>query len=79
VCGIFSVTFGFCCYLGVLSAPVAIALGAYQLVQIKNNPAGFGGKPFALTGVITGSIYFVLVAVIIIIYGGLIFLGQMAK
>ena len=29
ICGIFSVTIGWCCYLGVISSPVAIGLGIY--------------------------------------------------
>ena len=69
ICGIFSVTIGWCCYLGVLSAPVAIGLGAYQLMQIKKDPEHNTGKPFALTGVIAGSVYFVGLAIIILIYG----------
>jgi hypothetical protein len=69
VCGIFSVTIGWCCYLGVISAPLAIALGAYQLVQIKNHPDQAGGKPMATVGVVLGSVYFVLIGIIILIYG----------
>src|SRR5881394_346058 len=69
ICGIFSVTIGWCCYLGVLTAPVAIGLGAYQLSQIKKDPDHNTGKPFALTGIITGALYFVGVAIIILIYG----------
>jgi hypothetical protein len=69
ICGIFSVTIGWCCYLGVLSAPVAIGLGIYQLNQIKKDPEHNTGKPFALTGVIAGAVYFVGLAIIILIYG----------
>lgn len=75
VCGLFSVTIGWCCYLGVLSAPVAIGLGAYQLFQIKNKPDEVGGKPFAIVGVIAGSVYFLGLAVIILLYGVAILMG----
>lgn len=75
VCGLFSITIGWCCYLGVLSAPVAIGLGAYQLFQIKNKPDEAGGKPFAIVGIITGSVYFLGLAVIILLYGVAILMG----
>src|SRR5215470_12176861 len=29
--GIFSITIGWCCYIGVITAPIAIGLGGYQL------------------------------------------------
>ena len=75
ICGLFSITFGWCCYLGTLSAPVALGLGIYQLVQIKNKPDEAGGKPFAIVGVVTGSLYFLGVIVIILIYGAAIMMG----
>ena len=75
ICGIFSVTIGWCCYLGVITSPVAIGLGIYSLNQIKNYPDKFTGKPFAITGIVTGSIYFLLLALIILIYGVAVFMG----
>lgn len=77
ICGIFSITIGWCCYLGVISSPVAIGLGIYQLTQIKNKPDQAGGKPFAIVGIATGAAYFLLLAVIILIYGVAIFMGGM--
>jgi hypothetical protein len=79
ICGIFSVTIGWCCYLGVITAPVAIGLGIYQLSQIKKDPDHNTGKPFALTGIITGALYFVGVAIIILIYGIAILSGGLTK
>jgi hypothetical protein len=79
ICGIFSITIGWCCYLGVMSAPVAIGLGIYQLSQIKKDPDHNTGKPFALVGIITGALYFVGVAVIILIYGIALLSGGFAK
>src|SRR5215510_13422217 len=67
--GIFSITIGWCCYSGVITAPIAIGLGGYQLSQIKKDPAKAGGKGMAIAGIVTGSAYFVFVAFIILIYG----------
>ena len=39
ILGIFSITIGWCCSIGLLSAPTAIVLGTISLVQIKNDPA----------------------------------------
>jgi hypothetical protein len=75
ICGIFSVTFGWCCYAGMLSAPAAIGMGIYQLVQIKNKPDETGGKPFAIVGIVTGSVYFVGLILIILLYGAAILFG----
>ena len=50
-------------------------MGIYQLVQIKNKPDQAGGKPFALVGIITGSVYFLGLILIIIIYGAAILMG----
>ena len=78
ITGIFSITIGLCCYLGVISGPVAIALGIYSLNQIKNEPDKFTGRPFAIAGIVMGTLYFVFVALIIVIYG-LTFLVQGIK
>ena len=74
ICGIFTVTIGWCCYLGVITGPVAIGLGIYSLVQIKNSPDKFGGKPFAITGIASSALYFVGLALFIVLYGVAIFM-----
>ena len=74
ICGIFTVTIGWCCYLGVITGPVAIGLGIYSLIQIKNYPDKFTGKPFAITGIVTGAVYFLGLALFILIYGVAIFM-----
>ena len=79
ICGIFTVTIGWCCYLGVISGPVAIGLGIYQLIQIKNKPELNTGKPFAIVGIATAAGYFFLLAVFILIYGVAIFMGGLNK
>ena len=73
ICGIFTITIGWCCYLGVITGPVAIGLGIASLNQIKNSPDKFTGKPFAITGIVTGALYFVFVALIIMLYGLMFF------
>jgi len=78
-CGIFTITFGWCCSIGLISGIVAIVLGAYQLVQIKNNPDKATGKPFAIAGIVTSSVYFVIWVLIIVLYGAAIFMGGLNK
>lgn len=78
ITGIFTVTVGWCCYLGVITGPVAIGMGIYSLVQIKNNPDKFTGKPLAIIGIVTGAVYFVFLVLIILVYG-LMFLVQGVK
>lgn len=67
VIGIISVTVGWLC-LGPIPGIVAIILGAVALSQINKNPERVGGKQFAWTGVITGSITVVIYAIFLIIY-----------
>ncbi len=74
ICGICTITIGWCCYLGVLSGPVAIGLGIYQLIQIKNKPDENGGKPFAIVGIATAAAYFVLLALFVMIWGAATFM-----
>lgn len=69
VLGLVSITLGWCCSFGLLTSPVALALGIVSLVQIKNNPTKYGGKPFAIGGIITGGLYFAILALIIVLYG----------
>jgi uncharacterized protein DUF4190 len=69
VLGIVSMTVGWCCYFGVLTGPIAVALGIFSLVQIKNNPSEYTGKPLAIIGIATGALYFVLLALIVLIKG----------
>ena len=51
ILGIFSITIGWCCSIGLLSAPIGIVLGIISLVQIKNDPATNTGKPLSIIGV----------------------------
>ena len=67
VIGIISVTVGWLC-LGPIPGIAAIILGALSLSQIKKNPERVGGKQFAWTGVITGSITVLIYAIFLVIY-----------
>jgi len=78
-CGIFTITFGWCCSIGVVSGIVAIVLGAYQLVQIKNDPEHNGGKPFAIAGVATSALYFVVWILLMVLYGAALFMGGLTN
>lgn len=69
VLGLVSITVGWCCSFGVLTGPIALILGIVALVQIKNEPAKYGGKGLAIAGVILGALYFVILALIILLYG----------
>ncbi|MDQ5844660.1 MAG: DUF4190 domain-containing protein, partial [Acidobacteriota bacterium] len=69
VLGIVSMTIGWCCYFGVLSGPIAIVLGFVALSQIKKDPSRYGGKGMAIGGIVTGGLYFLFLALIILIYG----------
>jgi len=79
ICGIFTITFGWCCSIGLLSGIAGIVLGAYQLVQIKNNPDQNTGKPFAIVGIVTSSLYFVIWVLLMVLYGAAIFMGGLNK
>jgi hypothetical protein len=77
ILGICSITVGWCCSLGLLTAPVGIALGIVSLVQIKNSPNENGGKPLSITGIATGAAYLLFWVLIVFIYGVAIFTGNL--
>jgi hypothetical protein len=79
VLGIFSVTLGWCCSIGLLSAPIAIVLGIVSLVQIKNDPARNTGKPLSIVGIVLGGIYVVFWILIFALYGMAIFMGSLNR
>jgi hypothetical protein len=75
IVGVVSLTVGWCCYFGVVTGPVAIVMGIIQLVMIKNKPNEYTGKPLAIIGIVTGAVYFAVLAIIIIIYGAAFLAG----
>ena len=77
VLGIFSISIGWCCSIGLLSAPTAIILGAISLTQIKNDPAHNTGRPLSITGICMGAAYLAFWIVIFLIYGFAIFMGSL--
>ena len=75
VCGIFSVTIGWCCYSGTITSLASIILGIVALNQIKNQPELQSGKSMAIVGIVLGAAYYVIIAIIIVIYGAAILAG----
>ena len=73
--GIASMTIGLCCYVGILLSPAAIVTGCIYLSQNKKDPVLYPGRGLAIGGIVTGIVYFAILAVIIIIYGAAILSG----
>lgn len=67
--GITSIVIGWCCSLGLLTAPVSIVLGVIALSQIKANPEAYSGRPLAIAGIALSSIFFALYVILILVYG----------
>lgn len=55
ITGIIGFVAGMFC-LGPLPGILALVLGLLALSQIKKNPERVGGKPFAIVGIVTGSL-----------------------
>ena len=68
VLAIASIPLGFCCYVGLLISPVAIGLGIFSLIKIKQDPTKWGGKGMAIAGIVIGSLYLVVAALWILIW-----------
>jgi hypothetical protein len=79
VLGIFSITIGWCCSIGLLSAPTGIVLGIVSLVQIKNDPVNNTGKPLSIVGIVLSSVYVVFWILIVALYGMAIFMGSLNR
>jgi len=79
VLGLVSVTLGFCCSVGLITGPLAVGLGIFALVQIKNNPTQYEGKPLAIAGIATGGLYLVVMILLILFYGMAILLGGLSN
>lgn len=78
VLGLVSITLGLCCYFGVLTGPMALVLGIVSLVQIRNDPKKYGGKGFAIGGIISGGLYFVIVALVALLWGVGVLMGGLS-
>jgi len=79
ILGIFSITFGWCCSIGLVTSVVGIVLGIVSLTQIKNDPANNTGKPLSIVGIVLSSAYVVFWIFIIIFYGFAIFMGSLNR
>lgn len=77
ILGIFSVTFGWCCSIGLLTSPVGIILGSISLVQIKNDPVTNSGKPLSIIGIALSAVYIFVWILIFALYGMAIFMGSL--
>jgi Domain of unknown function (DUF4190) len=70
ILGMCSMTLGWCCGpIGLLTGPSAIGTGIFALVQIKNNPNQYAGKPLAIIGIATGGLFLLLWVLAIVIWG----------
>lgn len=69
ILGAFSVTVGWCCSSGLLLGPAAIILGIIAMIQNKNNPEAYGGRGFAIGGIVLGSLFLLGYILLIIVYG----------
>jgi hypothetical protein len=79
ILGIFSITIGWCCSIGLLSAPVGVVLGIISLVQIKNDPATNTGKPLSIIGIALSGFYIIVWFLIFMLYGMAIFMGSLSQ
>lgn len=74
VLGAMSITVGWCCYTGMLLGPAAMILGIIALIQQKSDPTRYGGRGFAIAGVVLGALYLVGIVLFILLYGAAMFL-----
>lgn len=79
ILGIFSFTIGWCCSIGLVTAPVGIVLGIISLLQIKNDPVTNTGKPLSIIGICLSGFYVVIWFLIFMIYGMAIFMGSLGQ
>ncbi len=59
ILGITSLVFS-CCYLGVITGPIALVIGFLGMNNAKNDPETYGGKEMAIIGMVLGGISFAL-------------------
>ena len=59
VFGLVSISFGWICG-GPIFGIIAMVLGFVALMQIRKNPAQYGGKSAAMAGLITGGLAFLI-------------------
>jgi len=67
--GVSSLAIGWCCSSGLALGPAALITGFIALSQIKKDPAQYGGRGFAIGGIVTGAVFLSIYLLIMIIYG----------
>jgi hypothetical protein len=67
--GIGSMTIGWCCSLGLLLSPAALITGFLALSYIKKDPKAYGGRGFAIGGIVTAAIFICFYILVIVIWG----------
>lgn len=72
VFGILSIPLAFCCYGGIPLGIIALITGYIGLNNEKNDPARYGGRGFAIGGMITGGLVLALSIFLIILWGFLV-------
>lgn len=65
--GVFSLTIGLCCYLGLLTGPIAIVLGIVAMIQMKNVEAASSSKGIAIGGIATGGIAMLVIMLLFVL------------
>ncbi len=70
---------GALCCLGLIPAPVGIITGIISLVQIKSDPARYGGKPMAIIGIVSGALSLLITLGFILLYGLASMMGHMGN
>ena len=78
ILGLISITFGWICG-GPFFALLAVILGIIALMQIRKDPARYGGKPLALTGTIMGAIVLAIYVVLMAIWLIMMFVGAASR
>lgn len=63
-----------CCYMAPITGLAALVTGFLGLKNINNNPSVYGGKPFAIAGMVVGGLFFLVgIAywIFLLFFGGL--------
>jgi len=74
VLGILSIPGHFCCYLGWPLGVVSIILGILAYTKINKEPQRWSGKGLALGGIISSAVGFLIIILLIVVYGAAILL-----
>lgn len=77
--GVGAVTIGWCCSSGFVLSPAALITGFIALSQIKKDPTQYGGRGFALGGIISAGVFIVLYLAFILFYILMALIGSMSS